>query len=175
MRLYLIQVGTRTFPGPPPFDMSAGCYLVQTHDGQNILIDSGVPDDYTLSGGTSLENARTIIAHLQELALAPDDIDLVVCTHLDIDHVGFHDAFPAAEFVIQRQEYESARAGHERYQNGGAHWNHPALRYRIVDGDTELLPGLSLIKTSGHTPGHQSVLLHLPETGAILLVIDAVP
>jgi N-acyl homoserine lactone hydrolase len=48
-------------------------------------------------------------------------------------------------------------------------------RIRLVDGDTELLPGLELIETSGHTPGHQSVLVRLPKTGAVLLTIDAVP
>ncbi len=48
-------------------------------------------------------------------------------------------------------------------------------RIRLVDGDTQLLPGLALIETSGHVPGHQSVLVRLPKTGAILLTIDAVP
>ena len=43
-----------------------------------------------------------------------------------------------------------------------------------MDGDTVLLPGLELIETSGHTPGHQAVLVRLPETGAVLLTIDAV-
>ena len=43
-----------------------------------------------------------------------------------------------------------------------------------MDGDTELLPGLDLIETSGHVPGHQSVLVRLPKTGAILLTVDAV-
>jgi N-acyl homoserine lactone hydrolase len=44
-----------------------------------------------------------------------------------------------------------------------------------VDGDTELLPGLELIETSGHVPGHQSVLIRLPSAGAILFTVDAVP
>ena len=48
-------------------------------------------------------------------------------------------------------------------------------RIRLVDGDTELLPGLELIETSGHVPGHQSVLVRLPKTGAVLLTIDAAP
>ena len=48
-------------------------------------------------------------------------------------------------------------------------------RIRLLDGDTELLPGLELIETSGHVPGHQSVLLRLPKTGAVLLTVDAVP
>jgi N-acyl homoserine lactone hydrolase len=175
LRLYLFQVATRTVPGPPPFEMSAGCYLVQTQDGQNILIDSGFPEDYALPDGTLLDTTQNVIAQLGKLELNPDDIDLVICTHLDIDHVGFHDAFPGAEFIIQRQQYELARGGHARFQNAQSHWDHPALRYRVVDGDTELLPGLTLIETSGHTPGHQSVLLRLPETGAVLLAIDAVP
>ena len=48
-------------------------------------------------------------------------------------------------------------------------------RIRLVDGDTELLPGLELIETSGHVVGHQSVLLRLPKTGPVLLTVDAVP
>jgi len=44
-----------------------------------------------------------------------------------------------------------------------------------VDGDIELRPGLGLIETSGHVPGHQSVVVRLPKTGAILLTVDAVP
>jgi N-acyl homoserine lactone hydrolase len=53
-------------------------------------------------------------------------------------------------------------------------WDQPASRYRLIDGDTELLPGLDLIETSGHVPGHQSVLVRLPHTGTVLLTIDAV-
>jgi N-acyl homoserine lactone hydrolase len=55
-----------------------------------------------------------------------------------------------------------------------SHWDHPSLRYRLVDGDTTLLPGIELIETSGHVPGHQSVLVRLPQTGQVLLAIDAV-
>ena len=43
-----------------------------------------------------------------------------------------------------------------------------------MDGDTTLLPGLELIETSGHVPGHQSVLVRLPKTGPVLLASDAV-
>ena len=44
-------------------------------------------------------------------------------------------------------------------------FDHPALRYRLIEGDTELVPGLTLLETSGHTPGHQSVLVHLRKPG----------
>ncbi len=91
-----------------------------------------------------------------------------------MDHAGYHEAFPQAEFIVQRQHYELARNGHPRFAPARAHWDHPALRYRQVDGDTELLPGLTLIETSGHAPGHQLVLVRLPQTGPVLLAIDAV-
>ncbi len=98
----------------------------------------------------------------------------LICTHFDVDHAGYHDAFPNAELVVQRAHYELARSGHPRFAPARAHWDHPALRYRLVDGDTELMPGVTLLETSGHTSGHQSVLVRLPQTGPVLLAIDAV-
>src|SRR6266704_2102049 len=174
-RLYLMQLGTSTIPTTPPTAGSAGCYLVQTNDGKNILIDSGLPADYIPPPGSPpTENKKNVLKHLADLGLGPDDIDLLICTHFDVDHAGYHDAFTKAELIVQRQHYELARSGHPRFAPARAHWDQPALRYRLIDGDTELLPGLMLIETSGHTPGHQSVLVRLPQTGMILLAIDAV-
>lgn len=175
-RLYLMQLSTSIIPTrPQPSAGSAGCYLVQTGDGKNILIDSGMPADYTLpASAPAPENEKNVLEHLADLGLRPDDIDLVICTHFDVDHAGYHDAFPRAEFIVQREHYELACSGDPRYAAAHAHWDHPALRYRLIDGDTELLPGLLLIETSGHAPGHQSVLLRLPRSGNILLAIDAV-
>src|SRR5438270_4435823 len=101
-------------------------------------------------------------------------MDTVICTHFDVDHAGFHDSFPNAEFVVQRGHYQIAGNGHPRFALARAHWNHAALRYRLVDGDAELLPGLTVLDTCGHAPGHQSVLVRLPQTGLVLLAIDAV-
>lgn len=175
-RLYLLQLSTSTVLGAGrTLAMVSGCYLVQTSDGKNILIDSGLPTDYTPPSGTpKAENAKNVLEHLADLGLRPDEINILVCTHFDVDHVGYHDAFHKAELIVQRTHYELARSGHPRYAAARAHWDHPALRYRLIDGDTELMPGLSLIETSGHAPGHQSVLLRLPQTGKVLLAIDAV-
>jgi N-acyl homoserine lactone hydrolase len=175
-RLYLMQLGTGTIPlVSGTLEMSAGCYLVETGDGTRILIDSGLPADYQPPAGMPLaSNGKNVIAHLADLGLRPDDIDLLICTHFDIDHAGYHDAFTRAELIVQRAQYELAQRGHERFAAARAHWDHPALRYRLVDGDTELLPGLTLLETSGHAPGHQSVLVRLPKTGPVLLAIDAV-
>jgi N-acyl homoserine lactone hydrolase len=176
-RLYLMQLGTATVPlaAGQMLAMSSGCYLVQMSDGKNILIDSGLSADYQPSSGTPpTENEKNVIKHLADLGLHPDDIDLLICTHFDVDHAGYHDAFAKAELIVQRQHYVLARSGHPRFAPSRAHWDQPALRYRLIDGDTELLPGLALVETSGHTPGHQSVLVRLPQTGPVLLTIDAV-
>ncbi|HEX4215507.1 MAG TPA: N-acyl homoserine lactonase family protein [Candidatus Dormibacteraeota bacterium] len=174
-RLYLFQVGAGELPreDAEPLQMSVGCYLVQTDD-HNVLIDSGTPGDVEMPGPFATEDSGDVIEHLASIGLQPDDIDIVVSSHLDVDHIGHHDDFPAAEHVIQRSQYERARAGHPRFERGRSHWDHPSLRYRQVEGDSELLPGLELIQTDGHTVGHQSVLVRLPNTGPVLLAIDAV-
>jgi N-acyl homoserine lactone hydrolase len=176
-RLYLMQVATGTVPLPTGQTLiwPVVCYLVETGDGKHILIDSGHPPGFEPPIGVPpLERRKNVIEQLADLGLYPDDIDLLVCTHFDLDHVGYHEAFTWAELVVQRSHYELARSGHPRYAPGRGHWDHPSLRYRLVDGDTELLPGLTLLETSGHAPGHQSVLVRLPQSGPVLLTIDAV-
>jgi N-acyl homoserine lactone hydrolase len=176
-RLYLMQLGTATMPlaTGQTLKMVRVCYLVQTGDGKNFLIDSGLPAEYQPPPGMpATEQGKNVIEQLADLGLRPDNIDLLISTHFDVDHAGYHDAFPQAEHIVQRHHYELARSGHPRFAPARAHWDHPSLRYRLIDGDTELLPGLTLLETSGHAPGHQSVLVRLPQTGLILLTIDAV-
>jgi N-acyl homoserine lactone hydrolase len=176
-RLYLLQLSHTTLPLPTgqTLEMSSGCYLIQMSDGKQVLIDSGLPADYVAPPGTPpAQDQKHVLEHLADLHLGPDDIDLLICTHFDVDHAGYHDAFPQAEFIVQRAHYTLAREGHKRFAPARVHWDHPDLHYRLIDGDTELLPGLTLIETSGHAPGHQSVLVDLPQTGKVLLAIDAV-
>ena len=167
-RLYLMQVGS-----VPEHQIPIVCYLVQTADGQNILIDSGLPDVMP-EGYSDFENGQDVIQQLASLGLEPEDIDTVISTHYDGDHAGRHAAFTRAQFVVQRVHHLDA-ASNPRFAGVRSQWDQPLERIRLVDGDTELLPGLELIETSGHVPGHQSVLVRLPKTGAILLTIDAVP
>jgi N-acyl homoserine lactone hydrolase len=176
-KLYLLQLSAFTLPVSPERTLEMVCvsYLLETKDGRHILIDTGMPPDLPKPAGRpAARDEKNVPRHLKELGLDPKDIQMVIATHFDVDHAGFHDAFPAAEFVVQRTHYEVARAGRQRFAPARAHWDHPALRYRLVDGDEQILPGLAVLETSGHCAGHQSVLLHLPRTGAVLLAIDAV-
>jgi N-acyl homoserine lactone hydrolase len=167
-RLYLMQVGLM-----PQYQIPIVCYLVQTDDGKNILIDSGLPAIIP-EEESAFENGQDVIERLASIGLKSDDIDIVISTHYDLDHAGRHAAFTKAEYVVQRAHHLDA-ASNPRFADTRSQWDQPMERIRLVDGDTELLPGLDLIETSGHVPGHQSVLVRLPKTGAILLTIDAVP
>ena len=166
-RLYLMQVGSM-----PEYQIPIVCYLVQTEDGKNILIDTGLPE-VVPEEASDFENGQDVIEQLARIGLKPDDIDTVISTHYDIDHAGRHAAFTKAHYVVQRLHHLDADTN-PRFAANRPEWDQPMERIRLVDGDTELLPGLELIETTGHVPGHQSVLLRLPKTGAVLLAIDAV-
>ena len=167
-RLYLMQVGSM-----PEYQIPLVCYLVQTADDRNILIDSGLPERLP-EAASEFENGQDVVEQLARLGLTPDDIDIVISTHYDIDHAGRHAAFTKAQYVVQRAHHLDA-AGNPRFAALRSQWDQPMARIQLVDGDTELLPGLELVETSGHVSGHQSVLVRLPETGAVVLAVDAVP
>lgn len=172
MRLYLMQLGMRLdgtahIPG----------YLVQTDDGQNILIDSGLPRSLVgkTTSGWLVNEDDVVTVHLAKIGLQASDIGKVICTHLDPDHAGNHDLFPQAEFYVQRKHYEFVvSSGLPRFGYPKAKWNDARLRYTLVEGDVEMMPGITLIESSGHVPGHQSVLLRLPKMGPVLLAADAI-
>lgn len=174
MRLYLFELG-RVSTGEPILG-----YLVQIGDGRNVLIDTGYRPG-TLGEEGSAEPAflqassdQLVANQLRRIGLSPQDIDCLIVTHLDPDHAGFTDLFPNAEAVIQRRHLALARASDApRFQLTRPAWDNPAVRFREVDGDVEIRPGIHVIETSGHVTGHQSVLLYLPNTGAVLLPIDA--
>ena len=171
-RLYLMRVAS----APPPINIPYVCYLIQTSDGHNILVDTGIPTAELTPppGMPEPVRGKSAVEQLAMLGLQPEDIDILVATHFDMDHAGNLAAFPRAQLVAQRRHYEVAREGHPRFARSRPQWDQPAERYRLVDGDVELVPGVELIETSGHVPGHQAVLVRLPNTGAVLLTIDAV-
>jgi N-acyl homoserine lactone hydrolase len=156
--------------------------LIVTDDGTNVLVDTGMPERYI--GNSSLipqkansmravmEARHTARHQLSLLGLRPEDIDCVIATHFDWDHAGANADFPDATFYVQRVHLEAARADPERFWP--ELWDIPGLHYVAVEGDAEPLPGIRLLETGGHVPGHQSVVVRLPQTGLVILAIDAI-
>jgi N-acyl homoserine lactone hydrolase len=179
MRLYLLQLGLLQ-----PLRVPVLGYLIQTDDGINILVDSGYPYSFIddppgpqppLNLQLEMRPGDYVVNQLASVGLRPDEMHYLVCTHFDPDHAGNHELFYRAELLVQRSHYEVARAGHARSQVVREHWDAPSLRYRLIGGDVTLQRGVELLETSGHVPSHQSLLVRLPQTGPILLAIDAVP
>lgn len=143
-------------------------------DGRKIIIDTGLGRKIDGKMERIWKLARPdgdLIDGLARLGVAPADIDLVVNTHLHGDHAGGNThldadgkpvaAFPNAEYVVQRREYEDAMRPNERTAATYYPVNYQPLvangQMRLLDGDTELAGGIWGHVTRGHTPGHMSV------------------
>jgi glyoxylase-like metal-dependent hydrolase (beta-lactamase superfamily II) len=150
------------------------CLLVQV-DGKNIVVDTGYghKSDKLLERHIRLDRAHgDLIEGLARLGVQPADVDLVIDTHLHGDHAGgntylddegsIQPAFPNAEYIVQRREYDDAMRPNERTRATYMLENYAPLvesgRMRLLDGDEDILPGVRCVVTPGHTPGHMSVV-----------------
>jgi glyoxylase-like metal-dependent hydrolase (beta-lactamase superfamily II) len=154
------------------------CYLVRTGDGL-VLFDTGlspraVPGLLRTDPLARFTDDDLLVNRLAALGLAADDVDVVVLSHLHFDHAGGAGLLPRAELVAQKDEYAYANYPASFFASFYYRKNFdlPGARWRLLDGDTELAPGLTVLRTDGHTPGHQSLLVELPETGPVILAGD---
>src|ERR1700756_3565945 len=132
--------------------------FVVTHPGGAVLVDTGVGGPQHVLDDWRVVN-RSVADALAELDMSPADIGLVINTHLHFDHCGQNAVFKHAPFYVQSAEL--ARARRESPQLAG--WfDFMDARFELLDGDAEILPGLSIVATPGHTTGHQCVVV---ETG----------
>jgi N-acyl homoserine lactone hydrolase len=159
-------------------------YLMQTDRGANILFDTGFPPDYLTDPDRPQKDGlprfgrlidfrrdQTVEGALALLGLAPSDIDLVILSHGHIDHVGSLPLFAHAPIVltaIERAEPAPLYFGNTR----PIPW--PDTTYHQIDTDTPVCDGLTLLPTPGHTPGHLSALLDLPDGRRVILAADAI-
>lgn len=153
------------------------CFLIKTDEG-NILIDTGPhPDDAEAMSkitSTKFKHEKPLMEQLQQISLSPDDINTVVLTHLHWDHVGWLTHFPNADVVVQKDEYLSTLdpEPYARFHYLQNRYKSPKIKWKLIEGDHILIPGVTLLLTPGHTAGSQSVMVNLPEFGPILLVGD---
>jgi glyoxylase-like metal-dependent hydrolase (beta-lactamase superfamily II) len=138
--------------------------LIITPTGQRILVDTGIgelPPKYTKY--YKLERKVTLIDSLRNLDINPDDISVVVNTHLHFDHCGNNKLFKNAKFYVQTVELEYAR-NPDRFQKGGyVPELFDVVNYTTINGEFDVAPGIRVIPTPGHTPGHQSVIVKVGE------------
>lgn len=109
---------------------------------------------------------------LAEIGIGFSDISMVILSHLHADHTGHLKDMPQAKFVISRRELDYVNSGMAPYYFFPSDYDLPGIDWQVVDGDTPVFEGLTIIETPGHSPGHQSLVVELPNTGPVVLAAD---
>lgn len=186
-KLYILNCGegiagdiSRWSPGVnegKSMDFVDNCYLIKHAQGWMIW-DTGIadaiaamPDGQKPSDqrATHWKRPKTLASQLDALGVKPSDIKYLAISHSHPDHIGNVGLFPAAMLLVQKAEYDwPSPLGVGRFK--------PEQPVQKLEGDHDVFGDRSatIIATPGHTPGHQSLLVKLPKTGALLLSGDAV-
>ena len=153
------------------------CYLLKHAQGW-LLWDTGVPDAIAAMPdgqkpadpkATHWYRPKTLSSQLETLGVKPTDIQFVAVSHTHGDHIGNVELFPQAMLLVQKAEYDWPGPNNTpRFKP-----EHPVMK---LDGDKDVFGdgSVTILATPGHTPGHQSLLVKLPKTGALVLSGDAV-
>lgn len=152
--------------------LSLTCLVIRAH-GKNILVDTGLgnKEDSKFQHMFAVDRTPTLHQSLKRLGLHRENIHLVINTHLHFDHAGGNTirnsdgalvpAFPKAQYFVQHGEYEDAARANERTRASYRRDNFTPIahcnQWEFLHGDTELLPGISVIVTQGHTRFHQGI------------------
>jgi N-acyl homoserine lactone hydrolase len=153
------------------------CYLIKHAQGW-FLWDTGVADSIAaMPDGLApadpkavhWRRPKTLAGELDKLGVKPSDIKAMAISHTHPDHVGNVEMFPTTMLYVQKAEYEWPGTNNApRFKA-----EHPVTK---LEGDRDVFGdgSLTILSTPGHTPGHQSLLVKLPKTGALVLSGDAV-
>jgi N-acyl homoserine lactone hydrolase len=170
-------------------EFSSTCWLIK-HGNEWLLWDAGVPEaaHNDPRGWSTLPKLivyhldKTLTDQLAEVGLKPVDIGRVAISHTHGDHIGNVGLFPGAAIMMQRAEYGwiNSHNGPNDNVNQLMALARELLgspkNLQLIDGDTDVYGdgSVTLVSTPGHTPGHQSLLVHLKNSGFIILSGDVV-
>jgi N-acyl homoserine lactone hydrolase len=168
---------------------SSTCWLIK-HGGDWLLWDTGVPQAALNDPRGWSTLPKLIVYHLDksltdqlaEIGLRPNDIGRVAISHTHGDHIGNVGLFPNSTIIMQRSEYSWIHSpdGPNDNVNQLMALARTLLgtpkNLQLIDGDTDVFGdgSVTLLSTPGHTPGHQSLLVHLKNSGFIMLSGDVV-
>lgn len=154
-------------------------------DGRWVLVETGIDrkpgEKFRSIYGLSEDSP--VLEHLSSLGVRPEDISLVIHTHLHFDHAGLNTrlqdgklvrTFPNACHIVQKQELWEATHPHERSQASYRAENLEPVEFETVEGEAEILPGIRVIPVPGHTLGMQAVEIE-SEGQRLALPADLVP
>jgi N-acyl homoserine lactone hydrolase len=161
---------------------SDNCYLIK-HGGEWMIWDTGHSDKIALlkDGAKGPRSTafvkRTLIRQLNEIGVKPDQVGHLAWSHTHADHVGNANLFTAATVYIQKPEYDAAFGPDPGKFNFKPELYGNLAKNKIVQlqGDHDVFGdgSVTILSTPGHTPGHQSLLVRLAKTGAVVLTGDA--
>ncbi|MBE0432210.1 MBL fold metallo-hydrolase [candidate division WOR-3 bacterium] len=181
---------SRFLPADPEnrVKLALNCLLVRAR-GKCVLIDTGLGDKFSKRLREIYKAAQKakLLDSLAALNVKPSDIDYVINTHLHFDHCGgntqnengkYVPTFPNARYFIQQQEWFCAQNLDERtrssYRASDFMPIEEAGQVEFVDGDEDVIPGIKVLLTNGHTLGHQSVMI-TSKQGRALYPGDLIP
>ena len=158
-------------------------YLLRS-EGETVLVDSGPPRSELAEKMRfpKLSGRVSISGELKRLGVRPEDVTGIILSHLHWDHCFNLELFPNAKIYVQERELKHAVCPcpfDEWYYmaipgDGNPGWFDGFLRFVRIKGDTDILPGLSVMLTPGHSPGSQSVIVDTAD-GQYAICADLFP
>ena len=159
--------------------------FIEMEDGEHIIFDTGISPTITTSEEYVPERLKRVVCrftreddirhHLAQLGHRPEDVAIIVNSHLHWDHSGANHLFPGARFVSQDREVRFAGRPDPFVKRVYVPKNYDWIEtMEVLSGDQVLKPGVALMTTPGHTPGHQSMLVRRPSGRLMILTGDAV-
>ena len=139
------------------------------HPGGVLLFDTGLGEPHANIDYLYKPQRRSLDSVLDAIGLDTADVTAVVNSHLHFDHCGGNPSFPRTPIFVQGSEYEASRKpGYTILDRV----DFPHAELKQLDGESAVAPGLTIVPTPGHSPGHQSLVI-AAEDGPIVLAGQA--